>query len=158
MPIKLQRFKLVDTNSNIVEDSTFGTTWRDTWDYECPSKMMILLQNGDLFSLKAYDSADVEYVAPDAEIKIEVRDAAGQKKILVYGPANYISSKEFQEKKKMAKLRLDKKTMPDGITVKPRDHIVFMTKDTTGMDSASVDTSYCRLMTSRVVTAEGGRL
>lgn len=150
---KLQKFRLLDTDANITEDAAFGATWRDTWDFECPSHMSILLQKGDLFSLKAYDSADVEYVAPDAIIKIEVRDPSGQKKILVYGPENYISSKEFQEYKSMAKLRIDQP-----IEVRPRDHIVFMTYDSTGMDAASVANSYCRLMTSRIIEVQGGRL
>jgi len=150
---KLQKFRLVDTDANVTEDSTFGATWRDTWDFECPSHMRIMLQKGDLFSLKAYDSADVEYVAPDALVKIEVRDPAGQRKILVYGPANYVSSSEFQQLTKMAKINIEQP-----IEVKPRDHIVFMTKDSTGMDSASVANSYCRLVTSRVVDVEGGKL
>ena len=150
---RLQKFRLLDTDPNVTEDSSFGTTWRDTWDFECPSHMMIYLQKGDLFSLKAYDSGDVEYVAPDAEVKVEVRDPSGQKKILVYGPANYLSSDEFQEYKKMAKLRIDQP-----IAVKPRDHIVIMTKDSTGMDAASVANSYARLMTSREILIEGGRL
>ena len=150
---KVQKFRLVDTDPNITEDSTFGATWRDTWDFECPSHMRVILQPGDLFSLVCYDSSDVEFVAPDALIKIEVRDPSGQKKILAYGPANYTSSSEYQEYKKMAKLRIEQP-----IEVKPRDHIVIMTYDSTGMDSASVANSYARLMTSRIIDAEGGRL
>ena len=153
MPTKLQKFRLVDTDPNITEDSTFGTTWRDTWDFECPSHMRILLQKGDLFSLAAYDSGDAVYVDPDTQVKIEVRDPSGQKKILAYGPACYVSSSEFQQMTKMAKLRVDQP-----IEIKPRDHIVFMTKDSTGMDAASVANSYCRLITSRIVEVEGGRL
>lgn len=149
----LVKFRLADTDPNITEDSTFGTTWRDTWLFTCPSHMQVILRKGDKFSLKAYDSGDVEYVAPDAEVKIEVRDASEQKKILVYGPANYLSSDEFQDSKKVALLRIDQE-----IRVKPRDKIVFMTKDSTGMDSASVANSYCQLITSRIIEVEGDRL
>ena len=147
------KFRLVDTDPNITEDAAFGATWRDTWLFQCPSHMRIVLQKGNLFSLKAYDSADVEYVAPDALVKIEVRDPSEQRRILVYGPANYISSKEFQTLSKVAKLRINQP-----IEVKPRDKIAFMTKDSTGMDAASVANSYCRLITTKVTEVEGGRL
>ena len=152
MVAKLQKFRLLDTDPNITEDSTFGTTFRDTWDFLCPSNMKIMLQDGDQFSIKAFDSGDVEYVAPDALVKIEVRDPAGQKKINVYGPSNYKSATEFQDIKKMAKLRLEQP-----IEVKPRDHIVIMTLDSTGMDAASVANSFARILTSRIVEV-GGRL
>lgn len=150
---KPTKFRLVDTDPNITEDAAFGTTWRDTWKFQCPSHMEILLQKGDAFSLKAYDSADVEYVAPDALVQIEVRDPSEQKKINVYGPANYLSSSEWQDMAKMAKLRLNAP-----IVVRPRDFIVFMTKDSTGMDSASVANSYARLVTTKITEVEGGKL
>ena len=150
--MKTSKFRLLDTDPNITEDSTFGATWRDTWKFQCPSHMKIMLQKGDHFSLKAYDSADVEYVAPDALVQIEVRDPSGQRKILIYGPANYLSSKEFQQYSKMAKLKIDQP-----VEVKPRDYIVFMTKDSTGMDAASVANSYCRLVTTKITDLEVGR-
>ncbi len=140
------KFRLVDTDPNITEDTTFGTMWRDTWKFQCPSHMRLLLQNGDLFSIKAYDSADVEYLAPDGIVKIEVRDPSEQKKILVYGPSLYNSCKEFQRASYTAKLQLD-----NPVNIGPRDYVVVMTKDSTGMDSASVANSYFRLATTKVV-------
>ena len=141
------KFRLVDTDPNITEDSTFGTTWRDTWKFQCPSHMIIMLKDGDHFSIKAYDSADVEYAAPDCLVKIEVRDPSEQKKILVYGPSNYNSAKEFQRASYKAKLKLRKTGQ---VRVEPRQYIVFMTKDSTGMDAASVANSYCRLKTTKI--------
>lgn len=140
-------FILRDTDPNITEDSTFGTTWRDTWLFQCPDGMMVILNyNGkkDEFSLVAYDSADAVYVAPDALVQIEVRDPSQQRAINIYGPANYVSSSEVQDIKKKAKLQLDQP-----VFVKPRDYIAFMTKDSTGMDAASVANSYCRLKTTK---------
>ena len=139
------KFQLRDTDPNITEDSTFGATWRDTWKFQCPSHMRIVLRAGDLFSIMAYDSGDVEYVAPDALVKIEVRDPSEQRKVLVYGPSNYVSATEFQRGSYMAKLKVDRE-----VNVGPRDYIVFMTKDSTGMDAASVANSYCRLTTRKI--------
>ena len=150
---KESQFRLTDADPNITEDSKFGTGWRDTWKFQCPSHMRVILRKGNKFSLHAEDSADAEYAAPDALVKIEVRDPSEQKKINIYGPANYLSSKEFQDVKKMAKLRLDVE-----VNVKPRDFIVMMTNDDTGMDSASVANSYARLLTTKVVELEGGKL
>lgn len=145
------KFRLVDTDPNITEDSTFGTTWRDTWKFRCPQHMSILLKKGDMFSIHAEDSADAEYILPDgtnagALVKIEVRDPSEQKVQLVYGPSNYASCKEFQQVTKIAKLDIEQP-----ILVKPREWIVFMTKDHVGMDSASVANSYCRLLTTKIV-------
>jgi len=141
---KLEKFKLTDQDPNITADSTFGTTWRDTWKYQCPPKWILHLQKGQRFSLKAYDSSDVEYVAPDAQVKIEVRGPVGQNIINIYGPANYLSSDDFQDEKKVALLNLDQE-----VIVKPRDLLVFMTKDSTGMDAASILTSFASLTTLR---------
>lgn len=151
------QFRLLDTDPNVTEDSSFGTTWRDTWDWQCPSNMKVILRKGDRFSLYAEDSGDAQYdtgwAACAAFVKIEVRDPSGQKKINVYGPAVYKSSIEFANISLMAKLNLDAP-----IVVNPRDRIIFMTKDGTGMDSASVANSYCRLITTKVVDLEGGKL
>ena len=141
-----KKFTLTDSDPNVSEDSAFGTGWRDTWVFQCPDHMQLLIQAGDEFSLKAYDSADVEYVAPDARVEVLVRSAGGEVYERIYGPDNYICSKEFQDHKLTAKLNLD-----HPVLVKPRDKIVFRTSDSTGMDAASVANSYCRLVTSKII-------
>ena len=143
---KQVKFELIDTDPNITEDSTFGTGWRDTWKFRCPQHMEIVIRNGDLFSLKAYDSGDSEYAAPDAIVKIEVRDPSEERTLLIYGPANYTASDEFQDVKSTAEIRLKQE-----VRVRPREYIVFMTKDDTGMDAASVANSYCRLLTTKII-------
>ena len=144
--MKEQKFRLVDTDPNITEDSTFGTTWRDTWKFRCPQHMSLLLRPGDRFSIYLSDSGDSEYAAPDALVKIEVRNPSEERVEIVLGPDNYISCTEFQQDSKKARLRIEHE-----ILVKSRDWIVVMTKDDTGMDSASVANSYFELITTRVV-------
>ncbi len=145
---KTQPFKITESDPNITADATFGTTWRDTWTFKCPPHMKILLRNGDKFSCKVYDSADVEYVAPDAQVRIEVRDPSGNRILRVFGENNYVSCSEFQQLSKKAKLRL-KTSSP--ILVNARDKIVIMTKDSTGMDAASIANSFFALETSRIL-------
>lgn len=142
-------FRLIKTNANITEDATFGATWRDTWLWECPENMMVSLERGDTFFAVLYDSADAVYLAPDALVKVVVRDPSGQDVTRIYGGddgANYIKSREVQDRNLMAKLDLD-----TPVIVKPRWRIVIMTYDSTGMDAASVATSHFELMTSKIV-------
>ena len=139
-------FRLTQMDPDVTQDTVFGTTWRDTWDWRCPSKKTVVLKKGDRFSCKAYDSADVEYVAPDALVRIEVRDPSGDKVTRVYGSANYIKSRERQDNKKRAKLDLEQPCI-----VRPRDHIVVMTKDDTGMDTASIANSYFEVITGQII-------
>lgn len=146
------KFRLVDTDPNITEDSTFGAAkWCDTWKWRCPQHMSILLKKGDMFSIYAADTADAEFILPDgtnagALVKIEVRDPSEQKIQLVYGPSNYASCKEFQQISKIAKLNIDQP-----ILVRPREWIVFMTKDHLGTDASGIVLSYCRLLTTKIV-------
>lgn len=139
-------FRLTDDDPNITADSVFGTSWRDTWSFRCPQHMSVLLKKGDPFAIKAYDSGDVEYVAPDALVKIEARDPSGQKVELIYGPENYLSATEFQQGSKKAKLNLE-----HPVLIKPRDFLVVMTLDSTGMDSASIANSFFELLTTKVL-------
>ena len=144
MPNK--KFTLTDNDPNVTEDATFGTGWRDTWVFQCPDHMQILLQPGDEFSLHAEDSADVEYVAPDALVEVIVRSAGGEIYERVYGPENYLSGNNFQDHTQIRKLMLD-----HPVLVKPRDKIAIRTSDSTGMDAASVINSYFRLVTTKIV-------
>jgi len=141
-----QRFQLVDTDPNITEDATFGTTRRDTWKYKVPEGTAIILSKGDELSYYGSDSGDAEMTDPGALLQVEVRDASEQKVINVYGPNNYYASREFQERKKIAKLQLD-----TPIIVKSREWIVFCTTDDLGFDSASIPNSYFRLLCTKRV-------
>ena len=100
------QFRLTEDDPNITADATFGTGWRDTWKFRCPQHMSIVLKPGQRFSAKLYDSADAEYVAPDALVKVEVRDPSEQQAIIDYGPDNYKRSSDFQDIKKRRCLRI----------------------------------------------------
>ena len=139
-------FLLTDDDPNITADATFGTTWRDTWKFRCPAGMRILLRKGDTLSVYVLDSGDAEIAAPDALVKVEVRDPSEQNIVLAYGPDNYLSATEFQNAAKKRKFQLD-----EPIVVKPREWIVVATKDNLGLDSASILTSYFNLQTTKVI-------
>ena len=146
MPKQVQ-FRLTENDPNITADATFGTTWRDTWKFRCPQHMKVVLQPGDLFSAHIQEaSAGGEVAAPDALVKIEVRDPSEQRIELAYGPDNYLSSNNFQQYSYRRKLRLE-----HPIVVNPRDWIVVATKDNVGLDSTSIAISYFELVTTKVI-------
>jgi len=130
-------YQIRQTDPNITADATFGTTWRDTWSWQCPENLHVLIKAGDTISFYIEDGGDVEIAAPDAQVKIEVRDPSGSTVRLAYGPSNYISAKEFQDKTKKAKL-----WGRHEILVKPREKIVFAIKDNVGLDAASILNSF----------------
>ena len=147
-------YRITQNDPNITKDAAFGTTWRDTFKLQVPQGMCVVLKKGDPLSMKLYDSADVEYVAPDALVKVEARDAAGRNVRNVFGPANYTRVVEFQDTGKRARLDMD-----NPILLVPNDFLVFMSLDSTGMDAASILNSYMELMTHRIagnIPAQGG--
>lgn len=146
MPQKVQ-FRLTDADPNITKDAVFGTAvWRDTWKFRCPQHMQIVLQPGDLFSAYINDSADAEFAAPDALVKIEIRDPSEESIQLIYGPNNYLANNNFQDIKQLRPLQIE-----HPVVVKPRDWIVVATKDDLGLDAASIAASYFQLLTTKVI-------
>lgn len=147
-------YRITQNDPNITKDTVFGTTWRDTFSLQIPQGMCVALKKGDPLSMKVYDSADVEYVAPDALVKVEARDGSGRNVRNIFGPANYTRVVEFQDAKKRARLDLD-----NPIILVPNDFLVFMTLDSTGMDTASIANSYMELMAHRIagsIPSQGG--
>ncbi len=140
-------YRITQDDPNITALTTFTTNLEDTWKYRVPQHLQILIKPGDIFSVKVYDSGDAEYVWPDALIQLEVRDPSEQTKELLYGPDNYNSLNQFQQKSKRRKLTIEKP-----ILLKPRSWIVFMTKDSTGIDTASMANSYFEFLTTKIVT------
>ena len=140
-----KRFTLTQADPNVSLATSFGASWVDAFTYECPQNTHLVLQAGDHFSVKFYDSADVEYVAPDALVKIEVRDPSGRSVERIYGPANYKKSSEFQDGDKKCHLRLE-----HPLVVNPGDKLVIMNLDSTGMDTASMANSFFSLETTQL--------
>lgn len=139
-------YHITQDDPNITVLTSFGTGWDDAWEWECPDNMRILIEDGNLFSAELYDSADAEYVGPDAEVQIVVRDASDHEIMRIFGPDNYCRVTEWQSFKSRAKLRLEQP-----VVVEPGSKIVVRTKDSTGMDTASIANSQFILETSRIV-------
>jgi len=144
MPRKIleEPFHLTDADGNVTAASGTAAVWSDIWKYQVPQGVAHILKPEH--TLSAYiEDAGAEIAAPDAEIKVEVRDPAEQDKEVVYGPAMYIRSTEFQDRKKMAHLNVPAAGKP----VRARDWVVVMVKDGGTIDQTD---SYFDLFINRV--------
>lgn len=125
MPGKIieEPFHLTNADPGITSADGTADTWSDIFKYQVPQGVTHMLKPEHTFS--AYFNDGSEIAAPEAQVKIEVRDPSEQDKRPVFGPAMYARVKEFSEKSKLAKLNVSS----DGMQVKPRDWIVVMVKD-----------------------------
>lgn len=144
MPGKIieEPFHLTDAVAQVTAAAGVPATWSDIWKYQVPQGVTHLLKSEHTFSAYVED-ASTEIAAPDAEIKIEVRDPSEQDKRPVYGPAMYVMSTEFQDRDLMAHLNCP----AGGIQVTDRSWIVIMVKDGGTIDQTD---SYFDLLISRV--------
>ena len=144
MPGKIieEPFHLTDADANVTAAAGVPDTWSDIWKYQVPQGVTHLLKSEHTISAYIED-AGAEIAAPDAEVKIEVRDPSEQDKRPVYGPAMYVMSTEFQDRDLMAHLNCP----ASGIQVTDRSWIVIMVKDGGTIDQTD---SYFDLLISRV--------
>jgi len=136
-------FHLTDADGNVTAADGTATTWSDIWKYQVPLGVTHILRSEHTFSAYIKDTGGSEGAAPDCQIKVEVRDPSEQDKRPVFGPAMYNRVTEFQDRDKMAYLKVPS----EGIVVKPRDWIVVMTYDDTATDASE---SYFDLYITRI--------
>jgi len=136
-----QRFHLTDADSAITAADGTADAWSDIFSWQCPQGVTLLLKSTDTFS--AYIDATGEIGAPNAEIKLEWRDASEQDKRPILGPAMYVRVTEFQDEDLKAHLNVPS----EGLLVQPRQRLVIMVKD----DGTVLETnSYFDLFTTRI--------
>jgi len=144
MPGKIieEPFHLTNADANVTEADGTAATWSDIFKYQVPQGVTHMLNSEHTFSGYVED-ASAEVAAPDAQVKIEVRDPSEQDKRPVYGPAMYTMSTEFQDRDLMAHLNCP----AGGVQVTPRSWIVVMVNDDGTIDASD---SYFDLLISRV--------
>lgn len=144
--LREEPFHLTNTEAGIVEADGTANQWSDIWKYQVPPGMAIKLTSRDTFSLYAEDTTPAEIGNSTAQVRILVRNAAETAEIVVYGPALYARSREFQERPKMARLAVGQ------LEVKARQFIVIQIKDDGTVDASD---SYFDLFTTRIYAPLG---
>lgn len=119
-----------------------ANAWSDIWKYQVPVGQAHLLKSGHRFSSYLEDGAPAEVGSGTCRIKIVIRDQSEGEEKVIYGPALYVASKEFQDADKMARLDLLKDEV-----VEERFFIVVSVKDDGAVDESD---SYFKLETLRV--------
>ena len=115
-----------------VSDGT-ADTFTDIWTYQVPQGMALIIKPYHTFAAYINDGSEVG--DNTCQIKIEKRDASGTEVEILYGPELYLTSKEFQEQVKMAKLVAVSEA---GVIIEPRQKLVIAIKD-----DGTVDESAC---------------
>lgn len=129
-----------------VSDGT-ANQWTDIWTYQVPVGVILILEPTATFSAYLEDATTVVGDAT-CQVKIEKRDSSGSDVLLIYGAELYLTSKEFQDKTKMAKLRVP----ADGISVEQREKLVISVKDDGAIDESD---SYFELRIAKIRKALG---
>ena len=143
MPKVLEEpYNLNDDDGNITEADGTASTWSDIWKWQCPQGVSLLMQSKDTISAYIED-ASAEIAAPDAQVKVEIRDPSEQDKRPIYGPAMYLRSAEFSDSETKAHLNIP----AGGLVVKPRDWVVVVVNDGGTIDASD---SYFNLATTRI--------
>jgi hypothetical protein len=115
--------------------------WTDIWKYQVPSGQAHILKPGHFFAAYLED-VGAEVGGGTCQIKIVKRDPSQSEEKALYGPALYVSSKEMQDKDKMARLALQKEEL-----VEEQFFIVVMVKDDGAIDESD---SYFKMDTARI--------
>ena len=145
----LEPFHLSSADGGNTEGNGTVNTWSDIWKYQVPRGTEIVLSRGDTFSCYLEDTAPAEIGDKDSKVRIQVRDPAEGSDILVYGPALYIHSKEFQDDDLIARLKI-----PKPRRVPSRYWIVISAYDGVVIDASdSYYDLYCNRVRKGVVTA-----
>lgn len=126
-----QPFRLFQDDPNISVSDGTANQWTDIWKFQVPQGVNLILLPTHTFSAYIEDGS-AEVGTSTCRIKIEKRDSSLSDVLVVYGPDLYYSSKEFQEKSKMAHLSVSE----SGLIVNEREYIVISVYDDGTIDES----------------------
>jgi len=145
MAIKEESWDLTsgDTAAIPAANRADGTAnkWSDIWKYQVPTGQSHLLRPEYYIAMHGMDTSPAEVGNGTCQAKVLVRDQSEQDEKCIFGPALYISLKEFQDREKMAKL-----TLKEDLVVDEKYFVVLSVKDDATFDESA---SYFKLQTTR---------
>lgn len=97
----------VDTTLIPAANRADGTasTWSTIWKFQVPPGQMMILGPEDTFSVYLED-ASAQVGDNSCRVRISIADTSEQDGAVKYGPIQYVQVKEFQDRRKMGRLRL----------------------------------------------------
>jgi len=127
-----QPFRLYQDDPVVAVANGVANTWSDIWTYQVPNGTAFILKPSHSFSAYIKD-ASAEVGSATCQVKIEKRDSSKSDVLVVYGPALYVESKEFQEKSKLARLMVP----GEGVIINEREYLIISVKDDATVTEAS---------------------
>lgn len=122
----------IDTGLIPAANRANGTanTWSTIWKFQVPAGQMMVLGPDDEF--KAYlEDATAEVGNNTCRVRIAVADTSELDSRVVYGPVQYVQVKEFQDRRKVARLRL-----PEPVKVFEEQFILIQVYDDGAIDES----------------------
>jgi len=122
--IKEEPFRLTNLDPVISTADGVANTWSDIWTYQVPNGVALIIKPGHSFSAYIQD-AGAEVGNATCQVKIEKRDSSKSDVLLLYGPELYLTSKEFQDSTKKARLSVP----AGGVIINEREFLIISGKD-----------------------------
>ncbi len=122
----------IDTNLIPAGNRADGTadTWIKIWKFQVPDGIAMILSPADIIALYLEDAA-AEVGNNTCEVRISIGDTSESDNRIIFGPVPYINLKEFQDTRKVARLRL-----PAPVTVYEKQFINIEVKDDGAIDES----------------------
>jgi hypothetical protein len=107
-----------------------ASVWSDIWKLQVPAGQMLVISPDD--ELSAYlEDASAEVGNNTARVRIAILDTSGHDQRIVYGPVAYVTVKEFQDRRKIARLRI-----PEPVKVYEEQFIAIQVYDDGAIDES----------------------
>ena len=118
--------------------------WSQIWKFQVPAGQGMVLGPEDMFAVYLED-ASAEVSNNTCRVRISVEDTSGNDSRVIFGPVVYIQVKEFQDRRKMARLRV-----PEPIIVHEEQFLILEVND-----DGAIDESDSRFMLEMTRTRQG---
>ena len=137
----------IDTTLIPAANRTDGTanSWTAIWKFQVPAGQGMVLGPDDYFAAYLEDTSPAEVGSNTCRVRISVRDTAESDSRVIFGPRPYIAVKEFQDRRKIARLGITK-----AVKVYEEQFIVIEV-----YDDAIVDESDSQFMLEMTRTRQG---
>ena len=94
-----------EPSANITEADGVANSWSDLWVYTIPSGIGHVIRAEHTVSMYIED-ASAEVGNGTCRVRIEIRDSSDQDRRVIYGPAPYVTVRDFTDVRLMARFNV----------------------------------------------------
>lgn len=130
---KAEPFVLENIDTTLIPSAnrsdTTANAWGAIWQFQVPAGQMMVLGPDDEFKAYLQDTGAAEVGNNTCRVRLAISDTSEQDKRVIFGPVQYVQVKEFQDRRKVMRLRL-----PEPVQVYEEQFILIEAYDDTGVD------------------------